>query len=52
MPLVDEPPSLKDRVDVAWSSIKAGLIRGVSIGYRTVDADVQRKNGRVSRSQK
>ena len=45
MPLVDEPPSLKDRVDVAWGSIKAGLIRGVSIGYRTLDQAFNEKTG-------
>ena len=45
MPLVDEPPSLKDRVDVAWSSIKAGLIRGVSIGYRTIDQSFNKETG-------
>jgi HK97 family phage prohead protease len=34
---VSEPPSLKDRVDTAWGEIKAGLIRGVSIGFRALD---------------
>ena len=34
LPRLDEPGPLKDRVDEAWQSIKAGLIRSVSIGYR------------------
>lgn len=33
IPQVEEPPSLKDRVDTAWSEIKLGLVRGVSIGF-------------------
>lgn len=34
---VDEPGTLKDRVDEAWQSVKAGLIRAVSIGFRALD---------------
>lgn len=34
IPRIDEPPSLKDRVDTAWSEIRHGLVRGVSIGFR------------------
>ena len=30
---VDEPGSLKDRVDTAWGEIKNGLVRAVSIGF-------------------
>lgn len=36
IPKIDEPGKLKDRVDEAWQSIKAGLIRGVSIGFRPI----------------
>src|SRR5690606_2459576 len=32
---VDEPGRLKDRVDEAWQSVKAGLVPGVSIGFRS-----------------
>lgn len=32
-----EPGPLKDRVDTAWGEIKSGLIRGVSIGFRTLE---------------
>lgn len=34
---VDEPGNLKDRVDEAWQSIKAGLVRAVSIGFRSLE---------------
>src|SRR4029450_1939502 len=30
-----DPPALRDRIAEAWSSIKAGLLKGVSIGYRS-----------------
>lgn len=33
---VDEPGVLKDRVDEAWQSVKAGLITAVSIGFRAM----------------
>lgn len=34
MPTVGEPGTLKDRIDEAWQSIKLGLVRAVSIGFR------------------
>lgn len=34
---VDEPGALKDRVDEAWQSVKAGLVRAVSIGFRVME---------------
>ena len=34
---VHEAGTLKDRVDEAWQSVKAGLIRAVSIGFRPLD---------------
>jgi HK97 family phage major capsid protein/HK97 family phage prohead protease len=34
IPVISEPGRLRDRVDEAWQSVKAGLIRGVSIGFR------------------
>lgn len=33
---VNEPGTLKDRLDEAWQSIKAGLVRGLSIGFRPI----------------
>lgn len=35
---VDEPGRLKDRLDEAWSEIKAGLVRGLSIGFKPLEA--------------
>lgn len=34
---VDEPGTLKDRVDEAWQSVKAKIVRAVSIGFRSLD---------------
>jgi hypothetical protein len=34
IPVIEEPPSLKERVDVAWGELKHKLIRFVSIGFR------------------
>jgi HK97 family phage major capsid protein/HK97 family phage prohead protease len=34
---VDGPPQLKARLDEAWASLKAGLVRGVSIGFKSLD---------------
>lgn len=34
---IDEPGTLKDRLDEAWQSIKAGLVRAVSIGFRAIE---------------
>jgi HK97 family phage major capsid protein/HK97 family phage prohead protease len=45
LPVIHEPGALKDRVDEAWQSIKAGLIAGVSIGYRILDDAVERIKG-------
>lgn len=30
---IDEPGTLKDRIDEAWQTIKAGLVKGLSIGF-------------------
>ena len=37
LPTIDEPGTLKDRVDEAWQSVKAGLVSGVSIGFRSIE---------------
>lgn len=37
LPIIDEPGTLKDRVDEAWQSIKLGLVRAVSIGFRAIE---------------
>ena len=33
----DEPGTLKDRLDEAWQSVKLGLVRGLSIGFKAVE---------------
>jgi len=37
MARIEEPGTLKDRLDEAWQSIKIGLIRGLSIGFRAIE---------------
>lgn len=34
---IDEPGRLKDRLDEAWQSIKLGLVRGLSIGFQSIE---------------
>jgi len=34
---IEEPGALKDRIDEAWQSVKAGLVRAVSIGFRALE---------------
>jgi HK97 family phage major capsid protein/HK97 family phage prohead protease len=36
---IDEPGTLKDRLDEAWHSIKSGLVGGLSIGFSAIDAE-------------
>ncbi len=45
LPTVAEPGTLRDRVDEAWQSVKAGLLRGVSIGFRALDGGIERLKG-------
>lgn len=35
---IDEPGPLKARLDEAWQSVKAGLVRGFSIGFRAIES--------------
>ncbi len=35
---IDEPGTLKDRLDEAWQSIKSGLVRGFSIGFKPTES--------------
>jgi HK97 family phage major capsid protein/HK97 family phage prohead protease len=41
-PKVDEPGIVKDRVDEAWHSVKAGLITGVSVGVTALMSDIEK----------
>lgn len=45
IPVIEEPGLLKDRVDLAWGEIKAGLVRAVSIGFRVLEDGVERLKG-------
>jgi HK97 family phage major capsid protein/HK97 family phage prohead protease len=42
---IGEPGALQDRVDEAWQSLKAGLVRGVSIGFRPIEYSFIEKGG-------
>jgi HK97 family phage major capsid protein len=37
LPLIPDPGRVRDRVDEAWHSLKSGLIRGASIGFKPLD---------------
>jgi HK97 family phage prohead protease len=37
LPMIEEAGNLRDRIEEAWQSIKAGLIRAVSIGFRPLE---------------
>jgi HK97 family phage major capsid protein/HK97 family phage prohead protease len=37
LPTVPDPGTLRDRIEEAWQSIKAGLLAGVSIGFRSIE---------------
>lgn len=37
LPTIDEPGTVRDRIEEAWTSIKSGLIAGVSIGFRSIE---------------
>lgn len=44
---VDEPPRLKARLDEAWESLKAGLVRGLSIGFTAIKYSFLEENGGI-----
>jgi HK97 family phage major capsid protein/HK97 family phage prohead protease len=47
LPTIDDPGTLRDRVDEAWQSVKAGLLAGVSIGFRSLEhAFIKETGGR------
>jgi len=37
LPIIEQAGMLKDLVDMAWQSVKAKLVRGVSIGFRSLE---------------
>jgi hypothetical protein len=42
---VADPGAVRDRIEEAWQSVKAGLVRGVSIGFRSLDEEYDREKG-------
>lgn len=42
---IDEAGTLKDRLDEAWQSIKSGLVRAVSIGFRPIEYSFMESGG-------
>jgi HK97 family phage major capsid protein/HK97 family phage prohead protease len=36
---IEEPGELKNTIDKAWQAVKAGLVRGLSVGFRGVDIE-------------
>ena len=45
IPKVMEPGRLKDRLDEVWQSIKSGLVRGVSIGFKALEMSFLKDGG-------
>ena len=45
LPTIEEPGALRDRVEEAWQSVKAGLISGVSIGFRSIEEAFNKDTG-------
>lgn len=41
IPSIDTPGTLRDRVEEAWGSIRSGIVKGVSIGFRTLDDGIE-----------
>jgi HK97 family phage prohead protease len=42
---IEEDGPLKQLVDMAWQSVKAKLVRGVSIGFRPIKYDIMSEGG-------
>jgi HK97 family phage major capsid protein/HK97 family phage prohead protease len=42
MPVLEGEGPLQDRINDAWQSIKAGIVRGVSIGFRVLGDGIER----------
>lgn len=45
LPTVDEPGTVRDRIEEAWTSIKSGLLAGVSIGFRAIEESYNKETG-------
>lgn len=42
---IDEPGELKNSIDKAWQAVKAGLVRGVSIGFAALEHSFMKEGG-------
>jgi HK97 family phage major capsid protein/HK97 family phage prohead protease len=47
LPTVSDPGVLRDRIDEAWQSIKAGLVSGVSVGFRSIEDAFLKDSGGI-----
>jgi len=45
LPVVSEAGTLRDRIEEAWQSIKLGLVRAVSIGFRPIEYSFMEEGG-------
>jgi HK97 family phage prohead protease len=45
LPTVAEAGTVRDRIEEAWQSIKAGLLAGVSIGFRSIEEAFIKETG-------
>lgn len=43
----DAPPTLKERLDVAWHELKSGLVRGLSIGFNPKEYSFIKETGGI-----
>ncbi|TPJ76201.1 phage major capsid protein [Mesorhizobium sp. B2-6-3] len=47
IPQVEDEGTLRDRIEEAWQSIKLGLVRAVSIGFRAIEYSYMENNGGI-----
>lgn len=45
IPKMSEPGKLKDRLDEVWQTIKLGLVKGVSIGFKSLELSFLKNGG-------
>ena len=45
LPTIDDPGTVRDRIEEAWTSIKTGLLAGVSIGFRPLEETFNKATG-------
>jgi HK97 family phage major capsid protein/HK97 family phage prohead protease len=47
LPTVADPGVVRDRIEEAWQSVKAGLLAGVSIGFRSIEDSFNKATGGI-----